>query len=158
MTDAAVRILGPDQFDAVVAHERAHLAGRHYLLVGVATVLQSAFGLIAPMFGQATRETTTLVEMIADEAAVGACSAPRVAEALFTLARGAAPKAALAASRPDLLRRVWRLTTPPRPLGTPARLATLVVLSSALVLPALVVMGPVAAAVIAATCAHPYAH
>ena len=158
MTDSAVRALSPEQVEAVVAHERAHLVGRHSLLVDIATVLQRALGLIAPVFRCAANETAALVEMIADEAAVAKCPAPSVADALFTLAQGAAPSTALAASGPDLVRRVHRLISPPQPLGTLPRLATLVVLSLGVLGPAAAVVGPVAAAVVASTCAYSNHH
>jgi Zn-dependent protease with chaperone function len=155
MTDSAIRALEPDQVDAVVAHERAHLAGRHSMLVGVATVLQGAFGRIAPVFGRATRESAALVEMIADDAAVAMCPAARVAEALLRLADGAAPRATFAAGGSDMVRRIRRLSTPPRPLGPVPRLATLVALCLGPVAPVATVVGPVVAGVVASTCAHP---
>jgi len=158
VTDSAMRALEPDQLDAVLAHERAHLTGRHALLVGTAAVLERTFGTVAPVFGHSRREVVALVEMIADDAAARACPAPRVAEAVLNLANGATPTIALAASGSDILRRLRRLATPPRPLGwirTSAALATLVV---GVALPLTAVAVPVAAAVVVATCAHPIHH
>jgi len=116
----------------------------------------SAFGRIAPVFRRATSETAALLEMVADDAAVARCPAPRVAEALVTLADGPAPTTALAASGADLVRRIWRLTTPQRPLGRVPTLVTLVVLSLGAVVPVAAVVGPVVVGIVAATCAHPH--
>jgi Zn-dependent protease with chaperone function len=153
MTDSAVRALESDQVQAVVAHERAHLAGHHARLVGLATVLRNGLGWTAPVFGRATQEVTALVEMIADDAAVQLCSAPRVAQALVTLAGGSAPRSALAASGAHLVRRVRRLTTPPRPLGIVPRWITRIGLIAALAIPVATVAGPLVAVVVAASCA-----
>jgi hypothetical protein len=155
MTDSAIEALGSDQVAAVVAHERAHLAGRHSALVGVATVLQRAFGRLAPVFRHATRETAALVEMVADDAAVAMCPGPRVAEALVTLAQGPATRAALGASGSDTVRRIRRLTVPQRPLGRVSKLATVLSLCLSLIMPIVTVAGPMTAGVIASTCAHP---
>jgi Zn-dependent protease with chaperone function len=155
MTDGAARVLASDQFEAVVAHERAHLAGHHARLVGLATVLNDGLGRIAPVFSRAAREVTALVEMIADDAAVQHCPAPRVAEALVTLADGATPRPALAASGGHLLRRIRRLTVPPRPLGFLPRWIGRIGLAAALAVPIATVVGPLVAVILAASCADP---
>ncbi len=155
VTDSAMRALEPDQVDAVLAHERAHLTGRHALLVGTATVLERTFGALAPVFGRSRREVATLVEMIADDAAARACPASRVAEAVLILADGTTPMSALAASGSDMLQRLRRLATPPRPLGWIRTSATLTTLAVGVALPLTVAAVPVVAAVVVATCAHP---
>jgi Zn-dependent protease with chaperone function len=155
MTDSAIEALGPDQVAAVVAHERAHLSGRHSVPVGMAAVLQGAFGRLAPVFRRASRETAALVEMVADDAAVAMCPGPRVAEALVTLAHGPATRTALGASGSDTVRRIRRLTMPQRPLGRVSTLVTVLTLCLGLVLPIVTVAGPITAKVIASTCAHP---
>jgi Zn-dependent protease with chaperone function len=155
MTDGAIRALDADQVDAVVAHERAHLTGRHARLVGVAVVLNHGLGRIAPVFSRAAHEVAALVEMIADDAAVRLCPAPRVAQALVTLADGAAPRAALAAGGTDLVRRIRRLTMPPPPLGLVPRLIARVGLAAALAIPITTVVGPLVAVFLAASCADP---
>jgi Zn-dependent protease with chaperone function len=154
LTEGAMRALEPDQLDAVLAHERAHLTGRHAVLVGVATVLERAFGSLAPVFGRSRREVAALVEMIADDAAARACPRRRVAEALLILARGVTPTSTLAANGSDMLPRLRRLVTPPSPLGrlrTSAMLATLLLIVT---MPLTAVAAPVAAAVVVATCTH----
>jgi hypothetical protein len=127
----------------------------HSALVGFGAVLQGAFGRLAPVFGRAVRETASLVEMAADDAAAATCSAPRVAEALMALAHGAVPKVALAASGSDTARRVLRLSAPPRPLGRVSTLVALVGLSLGFVVTPAALVAPIAAGVIAATCDYP---
>jgi Zn-dependent protease with chaperone function len=154
MTDSAVQVLAADQVDAVVAHERAHLSGRHAFFLGAAAVLERAFGGLVPVFARSHREIADLVEMIADDAAVRACPRLRVAEALLTLARGRAPLAALAANGSDLPRRIRRLTVPQRPLGLASTLAMLAALTLALATPLAAVAGPVATAAVVTTCTN----
>ncbi len=153
LTDSAVRVLEADQIEAVVAHERAHLAGHHARLVGLATVLEHGLGWFAPVFRRATRDVTALVEIVADEAAVRQCSGPRVAAALVALADGATPRPALAASGNFLNRRVGWLLTPPVPLGGASRLLTRLCLAAFLALPVVTVLGPTVAVLAAASCA-----
>ena len=47
LTTGALRLLDNVQLAAVVAHERAHQAGRHHLLVSLAAVPAAAFGRVA---------------------------------------------------------------------------------------------------------------
>jgi Zn-dependent protease with chaperone function len=155
MTDGALRALASDQVDAVVAHERAHLAGHHARLIGLATVLHHGLGRTAPVFSRARQEVAALVEMIADDAAVRLCPAPRVAQALVTLADGVTPRPALAASGAHLVRRIRRLTVPPRPLGPVPRWITRVGLAAAVAIPIATVVGPLVAVFLAASCADP---
>jgi Zn-dependent protease with chaperone function len=155
VTDSAVRFLGPDQVEAIVAHERAHLEGHHARLVGVATVLSDGLRWLAPVFGRATREVAALVEMIADDAAAAMCPAPRVVQALMTLADGAAPRTALAAGGTHLLRRVRRLTAPPRPLGRVPHWVTRLGLAACMAMPLATVFAPIVAALLAASCTDP---
>lgn len=153
MTDGALRALASDQVDAVVAHERAHLAGHHARLIGLATVLHRGLGRTAPVFSRATQEVAALVEMIADDAAVRLCPAPRVAQALVTLADGAAPRPTLAASGSHVMRRIDRLTGPSHQLGLLPRWITWVGLAVALAVPLATVVGPLVAVFLAASCA-----
>ena len=48
LTTGAVQALDPGQLDAVLAHERAHLAGRHPLLLATALVLLATAASPAP--------------------------------------------------------------------------------------------------------------
>ena len=64
---ALVRLSGA-QRRAVVAHERAHLRGRHDLLVASAALLRTAFPRVR-LFDQAWKQTVALIEMRADDVA-----------------------------------------------------------------------------------------
>jgi Zn-dependent protease with chaperone function len=144
--------LEPDQLRAVLAHERAHLAGHHSFCVGLATVLDNAFGWLAPVFSRAERETKSLIEMAADDAAVRMCPPERLVEALLRLADGGSPATTFAATGSNLMERIERLYSHPRPLSPLHRLAGFVSLAVVLMVPIVTVFAAVAAAVLAASC------
>jgi len=116
LTTATLAALDADQLAGVLAHERAHLAGRHDLVLAWARALARAFPV--PVFRTAVLELTTLVEMLADDAAHGPEQRLTLAAALVSLATGeySAPAAALAAASSGVLPRVRRLMHPARPL------------------------------------------
>jgi len=68
LTSAALDALSPDELAAVLAHERAHLSGRHHLALAAAAGLDRAFGFV-PLFRVAREQTAVLVEMLADDRA-----------------------------------------------------------------------------------------
>ena len=113
LTSAALAALDEAGVDAVLAHERAHLRGRHHLLVALTRGVERAFPVRA--FALARSETARLVELAADDAAASATDRLTVAGALLALARGGsaerspAPAAVLAASGSADGRRVRRL-------------------------------------------------
>ncbi|WP_051299663.1 M56 family metallopeptidase [Arthrobacter castelli] len=119
-TTAALDALDDAQFAAVLAHERAHLRGRHHLILAGAEALQHASPRVS-VFRTARAEIFRLVEMLADDQAVRNSPRLTVAAALVRLAeRSAAPAATLAAGGETVLMRVQRLSAPADPLG-PAR-------------------------------------
>ena len=73
------------QLRAVIAHERAHLAGRHGWITLLAQ-LNAACTPGLPAARQFRRASRLLVELIADDAATHACGGTHLAEALTTLA------------------------------------------------------------------------
>lgn len=81
VTSALADALHPGELRAVLEHERAHLVGRHDLLLRAARLnracLPAFFG--ARAFDQAVH---LLVELAADDAAARLCGAPTVADAL----------------------------------------------------------------------------
>ncbi|KRE42633.1 M56 family metallopeptidase [Knoellia sp. Soil729] len=96
LTQGALAALPSDQLDAVLAHERAHLRGRHDLLIEYFTVLHHSVP--GPVRSpEALREVRLLVEALADRAAVRASSPLATARALMALAQGQAPLATLGA-------------------------------------------------------------
>lgn len=96
LTQGALAALPADGLDAVLAHERAHLRGRHDLLIEYFTVLHHSVPdpVRSP---EALREVRLLVEALADRAAVRRSGPVTTARALMTLAQGQAPEAGLSA-------------------------------------------------------------
>ncbi len=120
LTSAALRVLTVKQLEGVLRHERAHLRGRHALVLGVARAVGRAFPL--PVFREAHEEIATLLEMLADDATRNEDSRWELAQALVSLSVGAPPAAsiAMAAATSSVSARLRRLTRPPHPLPAPA--------------------------------------
>lgn len=107
-TGALHRLSGP-QLDAVVAHERAHLRGRHHRYLAAADVLARAFPFV-PLLRAAAAELGRLAEWAADDDAARRTGRRTVATALAVMATGAAtPVGALPAAASDVPDRVRRL-------------------------------------------------
>ena len=88
--------LPPDELDAVVAHEQAHLEARHDLLLEFFAVAHEAVP--RPFRSErALSEVRLLVEALADRAAVRRSGEVATARALVAIARSRAPEAALGA-------------------------------------------------------------
>ncbi|MBA2471808.1 MAG: M56 family metallopeptidase [Pseudonocardiales bacterium] len=154
LTTAAVRSLNVRELDAVLAHERAHLRGRHDIAVGAAHALARALP-FAPMFGVAAAEIGELVELIADDCAAGKVDRLEVASALVTLAGMTAPAIALPAAQGATAARVSRLLQPGRPLR-PVHTALGVALGIlALAVPLAVAAIPLIAALASGLCTVP---
>ena len=111
-TSAALARLSTAQRDAVLAHERAHLRGRHHLLVANAMLLRNAFPRVR-LFAQACEHTALLIEMRADDVAGRRYGRRPLAEALITLTSMMSPKAALGAAGTATMARIERLLSMP---------------------------------------------
>lgn len=116
LTTGAVRKLPPQQLDAVIAHEHAHLRGRHHLFVAWGTILAKAFPFV-PLLRSAPHELARLVEWLADDQAGRLHGKHSVAHALGTMATvnpspTRRPDTALTATGSDILDRVRRLVEP----------------------------------------------
>ena len=145
VTSGALAALDETQLDAVLAHERAHLAGRHHLVVGAAAALRRAFPRV-PLFVRAETEIARLVELAADDVAAVRHGRLAVASAMVAVASGDAPSMAMAAGGGAALERVHRLLGPARPLGLGTLLAGLAACGALVVLPALAAASPALAA------------
>jgi len=88
VTSGALALLGGPQLAAVLAHERAHLAGRHHVLATVTRGLTAAFPGV-PLFTRGAAEVARLSEMAADDAAVRLAGRPALVTALLAIATGA---------------------------------------------------------------------
>ena len=98
--------LAPAAVAATLEHERAHLRGRHQLILDVIDALAAAFP-IAPLFRAAPIALRELVELAADNAAVRRCGSAAVGEALRAVT--ASPGPGLAMSGTATARRLQRL-------------------------------------------------
>jgi len=147
LTTGALAALDGDQLSAVLAHERAHLRGRHDLVLTTSAALQGAFPQV-PALRDAHRELTRLVEMLADDVAARRNDRLTIATALVRLAEASAPVAALGAGGSTSLTRVRRLVAPAHPLGPTRSVIAALATAALLVTPVAVVAAP---SVIAAT-------
>jgi beta-lactamase regulating signal transducer with metallopeptidase domain len=142
VTSAAVRALDEQQLAAVLAHERAHLAGRHWLLVSVLRGLAAVFPRLTLMT-QGEQQVSLLLEMCADDSAARHHEPRALLSGLITLCR-TGPAEALAAADVAVLARAERLA---RPRADPHEAPTRVALIAAI---AIAAAGPSAITVLAA--------
>jgi Zn-dependent protease with chaperone function len=135
VTSSALAVLDQPQLAAVLAHERAHLDGRHHLLATVTRGLTAALPGV-PLFTRGAAEVARLAEMAADDAATRSIGRPAMVTALLAIAIGTAvPAADLAGASPGLgpitasglaaaacavPDRVERLLNPPGPVAVAA--------------------------------------
>jgi Zn-dependent protease with chaperone function len=95
VTQGTVERLAPDELDAVLAHERAHLRARHDLIMEFFTVVHEA----VPRFVRseaALHEVHLLIEVLADRAAVRAAGVLSTARAIVGMAGGPKPAGTMA--------------------------------------------------------------
>jgi hypothetical protein len=116
LTTGAVRALDPDQLDAVLAHERAHLTGHHHRLRAMARIARQVLPFL-PLMRETDTQIARLVELHADDKATHARDPGALAAALVILATSASPAPALAAAATDAIQRIHRLLRPAEPVG-----------------------------------------
>ena len=116
VTTGALQALDPGQLDAVLAHERAHLAYHHHRMLAIARIASQVLPFI-PLARDAAAQIARLIEMHADDAATGAHDGEVLATALVALASTASPAPGLAAAATDAVQRIQRLLGPAEPLG-----------------------------------------
>ncbi len=141
LTTAAVQALDADQLDAVLAHERAHLAGRHHRLLALARIGREVFPFL-PLMRDAEQQVARLVELHADDAATRARDPRLLATALVVLATAAGPAPALAAGATDSVQRIHRLLGPSEPLGRARRQLLRAAAAALAVAPVLLALTP----------------
>ena len=112
LTTGAIAVLDAEQLSAVLAHERAHLAGRHHLLTVMTRGLGALFPAV-PLFTAGPRHVARLAEMCADDTAARRVGRRPLVAALLAMATSApVPVRALGATSHETLARVERLTAP----------------------------------------------
>jgi Zn-dependent protease with chaperone function len=115
LTSGALAVLGPAQLRAVLAHERAHLAGRHHVLISLTRALAASLPGV-PLLCLGAAEVARLAELCADDSAARRTGRRALVAALLAMGTGAAvPAIALAATAGPVTARVHRLLDPPRP-------------------------------------------
>ena len=98
LTSGALAVLDRAQLTAVLAHERAHLAARHQLLISLTCGLAAGFPGV-PLFTRGPAKVARLAEMCADDAAARRTGRPALIAALLAMGTGmAVPATALAAT------------------------------------------------------------
>ena len=153
LTTGALAVLDPGQLTAVLAHERAHLAGRHHLLLAVTRSLAAAVPAV-PLFARGSGEVARLAEMRADDVAARRAGGEQGRRTLLTalLAMGAgmataqAPATWLPATGGVVAARVRRLADPPPPArwvghGLALAALTLAIAAATALVPAFAVTG-----------------
>jgi hypothetical protein len=141
LTTAAVQALDPGQLDAVLAHERAHLVGRHHRLLALARIGREVLPFL-PVMRDAEQQVARLVELHADDAATRARDPRLLATALVVLATTAGPAPALAAGATDSVQRIRRLLGPSEPLGRARRQLLRAAAAALAVAPVLLALTP----------------
>ncbi|MGZ4611055.1 MAG: M56 family metallopeptidase, partial [Actinomycetes bacterium] len=142
VTSGAVASLRPDELDAVLAHERAHVRARHDLVIEAFTVLQRAFPAVVTS-RQALEEVRLLVEVLADRVArrrYGPAVLVRALSALVGAGSLPTPRGAVSVSDTGLRARL-DLLADEEPHRVQASLAALTA-AAVLVLPTLLVVLP----------------
>lgn len=151
LTTGTLELLTPRELRAVIAHERAHLRGRHAQITVIADGLCRSLGWI-PGVRIAAEEISQLVELLADDAARRETDGPAVIRALLALASGPVPDGALGATAHLTSRRVSRLSDDPSPRPWRARLTAGVLVAGALTTPAVIALLPAALGINADYC------
>lgn len=128
----ALAALTPAQIRAVIAHERAHLRGRHHAMLAFARALARAFPRV-PLLAQAEGQLCVLAEMAADDSAARGHRRDDLAAALVILAGGVPRPAALAAGGPAALARLERMLAPQQRTGLAGLVAAAGLLPPAIV-------------------------
>jgi len=146
-TGALHALTGPE-LAAVLAHERAHAAGRHDLLLDGVRLLENAFPTVS-LFATARTELARLVELRADEVATAGHAPISLAGALVSMATAGSttgavsapvPAGAVAATGGDAFERLTRLLSPPAPLSRAQRMAVAAAVTALALVPVVFVV------------------
>ena len=149
VTTGAMAVLDSGQLDAVLAHERAHLAGRHHALKAAARIGCQVLPFL-PLLRAAEAHVARLAELHADDAAVRAADPRALATALVVLATPAqaTPGPALAAAATDVVQRIHRILRPAEPLGRLRRHLLRATAAALALVPVLVALTPAVVALV----------
>jgi Zn-dependent protease with chaperone function len=143
VTTGAVAALDSGQLTAVLAHERAHLDGRHHALKAAARIGRQVLPFL-PLLRAVEANVARLAELHADDAAIRAADPRALATALVVLATPAqtTPGPALAAAAADVVQRIHRILGPAEPLGRRRRVLLRATAAALALVPVLVALTP----------------
>lgn len=161
LSDGLLDMLSADELNAVMAHERAHLAQRHHLLLWTFAAWRSALPWL-PTSRLALAAVNSLVEMLADDAALLRIDRASLVRAIAIVASGQAPPSGdggedvlqpLTVSAldrdPDSVPefestagRLRRLLTPQKPLSATVRYSSLIGSIALTLAPAVLLLAP----------------
>ncbi|MDN5794839.1 MAG: M56 family metallopeptidase [Intrasporangium sp.] len=140
LSQGTIDRLPADELEAVLAHERAHLAARHDLILEFFSVVYEA----VPPFARsdaALREVHLLIEVLADRAAVREVGIVPTARAIVGMAGGPSPAGSIAMGGAASVARVRiGLLEPTRIWGLPVSAASALMYVFAAVLVAMPIM------------------
>lgn len=155
MTTGAVSMLSPQQRALALAHERAHLAGRHDLALVVSTVLRQAMPRIN-LFALAEAEIAVLVEMHADDRATLGNDRRELATALVALALGEKPAGVVAVNGGCAVQRVNRLLERTTVVPASQRYSISLIATAVILMPLLIAVAPALETAIMDYCNLPF--
>ncbi|MFD1214601.1 M56 family metallopeptidase, partial [Arthrobacter sp. GCM10027362] len=90
LSEGLLELLSPEELDAVIAHERAHLAQRHDLLLLAFAAWRTALPWL-PTSQLAQRAVNELTEMLADDAALDSARRETLIRAIAVVGSGERP-------------------------------------------------------------------
>lgn len=154
LSTGALERLPDDQVSAVLAHEHAHLEGRHDLAINLAVAFGRAFPAV-PLLRAARSEVPRLLELLADDVAARNHDRVTLAAALVTVAGGRTPAMAMGAGGGTALLRVRRLLAPHDPLSRTGRLTGGVSIALLVTLPLALAANPAITALLERHCHFP---
>jgi len=111
VTTAAVRALDGPELDAVLAHEGAHIAGRHHHLLMVLRALAASLAHL-PLFTRGAAAVAELLEMCADDTAARRHGPRPLVAGMLALASPLPPSGGLAVAATATAARARRLLDP----------------------------------------------
>jgi Zn-dependent protease with chaperone function len=141
LSAGVLTLLDADELAAVLAHERAHLAERHDLVVLPFVAWGAALPFVRGV-RRAQAAVAGLVEMVADDRARAVADPAALAAAIARLGYAGAPRGALSATGSAVLTRVARLLDPPPPVPVWLPAAALAAAALLVLLPTALLLAP----------------
>ncbi|AUI52319.1 M56 family metallopeptidase [Arthrobacter crystallopoietes] len=151
LSEGLLELLRPEELEAVLNHERAHLNQRHDLLLWAFAAWRSALPWL-PTSQLAQRAVNELIEMLADDGALRTANRETLIRAVAVVASGERPSGVGAPAKELLTpeesealstaHRLHRLLSPSPPLGKPAQALVLACSALLLAVPTVLLLAP----------------